>query len=116
MYLPIARWMRYKLYYDGKKVFDHIYDAQSESINLHECQILDYMVERALYIAMGKETEYKQKIKSRVEKLIPSAEEAGIIGRVLDLDRKLNEIFNNLKSIDKFAEQIEQKIILKLLI
>ncbi|BBH41932.1 unknown protein [Microcystis viridis NIES-102] len=110
MYLPIARWMRYKLYYDGKKVFDHIYDAQSESINLHECQILDYMVERALYIAMGKESEYKQKIKSRVEKLLPSEEEAGIIGRVLDLDRKLNEIFNNLKSIDKFAEQIEQKI------
>lgn len=110
MYLPIARWMRYKLYYDGKKVFDHIYDAQSESINLHECQILDYMVERALYIAMGKESEYKQKIKSRVEKLLPSEEEAGIIGRVLDLDRKLNEIFNNLKSIDTFAEQIEQKI------
>jgi len=30
MYLPIARWMRYKLYYDGKKVFDHIYDAHSK--------------------------------------------------------------------------------------
>ncbi len=110
MYLPIARWMRYKLYYDGKKVFDHIYDAQSESINLHECQILDHMVERALYIAMDKESKYKQKIKSRVEKLIPSAEEAGIIGRVLDLDQKLHEIFNNLESIDKFAEQIVTEI------
>lgn len=110
MYLPIARWMRYKLYYDGQKVFDHIYDAQSESINLHECKILDYMVERALYIAMGKETEYKQKIKSRVEKLIPSAEEAGIIGRVLELNQKLHEIFNNLKSIDGFAEQIVTEI------
>lgn len=110
MYLPIARWMRYKLYYDGQKVFDHIYDAQSESINLHECQILDYMVERALYIAMGKETEYKQKIKSRVEKLLPSEEEAGIIGRVLDLDQELHKIFNNLKSIDGFAEQIVTEI------
>lgn len=110
MYLPIARWMRYKLYYDGKKVFDHIYDAQSESINLHECQILDYMVERALYIAMGKETEYKQKIKSRVEKLLPSPEEAGIIGRVLGLNQELHKIFNNLKSIYAFAEQIDQKI------
>ncbi|MDB9392662.1 hypothetical protein [Microcystis aeruginosa] len=110
MYLPIARWMRYKLYYDGKKVFDHIYDAQSESINLHECQILDYMVERALYIAMGKESEYKQKIKSRVEKLLPSEEEAGIIGRVLDLDQELHEILNNLKSIDGFAEQIAGEI------
>jgi hypothetical protein len=110
MYLPIARWMRYKLYYDGKKVFDHIYDAQSESINLHECQILDYMVERALYIAMGKESEYKQKIKSRVEKLLPSEEEAGIIGRVLDLDQELHKIVNNLKSIDEVAEQIERKI------
>ncbi|NCQ90649.1 MAG: hypothetical protein GPI94_08580 [Microcystis aeruginosa LG13-03] len=110
MYLPIARWMRYKLYYNGQKVFDHIYDAQSESINLHECQILDYMVERALYIAMGKESKYKQKIKSRVEKLIPSAEEAGIIGKVLDLDQKLHKIFNNLKSIDGFAEQIVTEI------
>ena len=110
MYLPIARWMRYKLYYDGKKVFDHIYDAQSESINLHECQILDYMVERALYIAMGKEPEYKQKIKSRVEKLLPSAEEAGIIGRVLELNQKLYEIYNNLKLIDKFAQQIVTEI------
>ncbi|MDB9422353.1 hypothetical protein PN467_18015 [Microcystis aeruginosa CS-563/04] len=110
MYLPIARWMRYKLYYNGKKVFDHIYDAQSESINLHECQILDYMVERALYIAMGKEAEYKQKIKSRVEKLIPSEEEAGIIKRVLDLDQELHKIFNSLKLIDAVAEQIEQEI------
>jgi hypothetical protein len=110
MYLPIARWMRYKLYYDGLKVFDHIYDAQSESINLHECQILDYMVERALYIAMGKEAEYKQKIKSRVEKLMPSAEEAGIIDTVLELDKKLYEIFNSLNLIDSFAQQIVTEI------
>lgn len=110
MYLPIARWMRYKLYYNGKKVFDHIYDAQSESINLHECQILDYMVERALYIAMGKEAEYKQKIKSRVEKLIPSAEEAEIIGRVLVLAQELHDIFNNLKLIDGVAGQISTEI------
>ncbi|MBD2385022.1 hypothetical protein [Cylindrospermum sp. FACHB-282] len=110
MYLPIARWMRYKIYYGTTKVFDHIYDAQSESMNLHECQILDYTVERELYKAMGKWDEYKKKIKERVEKLIPTPEEADITERVLNLDAKLFEIFNNLKLIDNYAGEIVNKI------
>jgi len=49
LYLPIARWMRYRIYFRGHKIFEHIYDAQSQSMNVHECQILDFAVERAIY-------------------------------------------------------------------
>lgn len=120
MYLPIARWMRYKIYYDNVKVFDHIYDAQSESMNLHECQILDYTLERTLYEAISKMNNkmnnkdmmplYKQKIKERVEKLVPTQEEAEIMQKVLQLDQKLYLLFNNLKQIDAFSDEILGKI------
>ena len=95
LYYPLARWMRYKIYYKDTKIFDHIYDAQSQSFDFNECQILDYTVERAIYkgmqkvndnlkIKIGKEKEAKQqseyepydyymlKVIDRVERILPA--------------------------------------------
>jgi hypothetical protein len=52
-YWPVAKWMRYKLLIDNKKIFDHVFDAQSESMNVHECKILDHTVELLLYEALN---------------------------------------------------------------
>lgn len=50
--LPLAKWIRYKIYDksegDAKKIFDHIFDAQSESFNQHEGKILDYTLRRMI--------------------------------------------------------------------
>lgn len=93
-YLPIGRWMRYKIFYDGKKIFDHVYDAQSQSFNYHEAQILDYTLERILYQALQQyeknfqlKTEdtpetlsywqyYKRKTSDRVAALVPNEGQA----------------------------------------
>jgi hypothetical protein len=50
--LPLGRWMRYKIYYDGVRIFDHVYDCQSQSFDLREAKILDFTVERVLYEAL----------------------------------------------------------------
>ncbi|EPG75131.1 hypothetical protein LEP1GSC058_0061 [Leptospira fainei serovar Hurstbridge str. BUT 6] len=43
--LPTAHMMRYKVYHGGKKVFDHWYDAQSQSFDYYEFLILEEFVD-----------------------------------------------------------------------
>ncbi|EQA44559.1 hypothetical protein LEP1GSC050_4216 [Leptospira broomii serovar Hurstbridge str. 5399] len=43
--LPTAHMMRYKVYHGGKKVFDHWYDAQSQSFDYNEFLILEEFVD-----------------------------------------------------------------------
>jgi hypothetical protein len=108
MYLPIARWMRYKIYYDHKKVFDHIYDAQSESTNVHECKILDDTVERVLYKAIAATADEKRKA------LINLHYETTIVGRSLKfipdepLMEKFKETVNRQKKIDRLWSSKKQ--------
>ena len=49
---PLARMIHYRIFYDGEKCFEHYFDAQSESFDVHEARILDYTVELALYRAL----------------------------------------------------------------
>ena len=47
--LPLAKFMRYSITdKEDKMIFEHIFDAQSESLNQHECKILDYTVRRII--------------------------------------------------------------------
>lgn len=52
--LPIARWMRYKIYHDDVKIFDHVYDGQSESFDANEGNILKLAVEHAVAHALAR--------------------------------------------------------------
>lgn len=101
MYLPLARWMRYKLYFDGKKVFDHIYDAQSESMNIHECEILAQTVERVLYKAIGKWNDYKNKIKELSVNLVPIEEEFEWLKKIHTFSSTNDTDLNRIKEITK---------------
>jgi len=51
-YYPLGRRIRYRIFFDGKKCFEHLFDAQSESFDVNEGKILDYTVEYAIYKAM----------------------------------------------------------------
>lgn len=95
--LPLARRIRYRHYYNNQKVFDHIFDGQSESLDYNECQILDYTVERVLYIATGKKKEYNALIRARVQDLIPTPEEYECMKKTLDIINGLDEFTNNLE-------------------
>jgi len=102
LYLPLARWMRYKIYYDKRKIFDHIYDAQSQSFDYHEAQILDFTVERVIYYAMGLQNQYKQKILERVAGLIDKYKSEKVSDepsakRSKDLKSDLIDTYDNLK-------------------
>lgn len=52
-YYPLARWIRYKIYHKDQKIFDHIFDAQSQSFNYHEFKILKTTVERVIHLAIN---------------------------------------------------------------
>lgn len=51
--LPIARWMRYKIYHNDVKIFEHVYDGQSESFDANEGNILKLAVEHAVAHALA---------------------------------------------------------------
>lgn len=53
--LPIARWMRYKIYHEEVKIFEHVYDGQSESFDANEGNILKLAVEHAVAHKLGGE-------------------------------------------------------------
>ena len=94
-YLPLARWIRYKIYYGAKKAFDHIYDAQSRSFDYNEAQILDYSVEKALYFVMNKEKEYFQKLEQRGAEFILTEKESQQINKliaVVDEDAEIDRM------------------------
>ncbi|OJW69139.1 MAG: hypothetical protein BGO68_03510 [Candidatus Amoebophilus sp. 36-38] len=114
LYLPLARWIRYKIYYDNKKVFDHIFDAQSECLDYNECQILDYTVERALYMATGKEKEYKQLIKERIKNRIPNETEYKFIEEVLGvidgLDQEIKRLSQRIREEQRKYNALPQGI------
>lgn len=123
--LPIARWMRYKIYLDDDKIFDHVYDAQSQSFDYNEARILDYTVERIIYQAMGRKNiqvtrvekdapivmnawdYYKSKIADRLGDSIPNPEQ------ISDIDNAL-VVYGELKWIsvlDIGGDDVDQEII-----
>ncbi len=103
-YFPVARWMRYKIFYNDKKIFDHIYDAQSQSFDYNECQILDYTVERAIYEGMDKKSEYITKIIERGNNLLSTlSEDELFIDYLEQLVKKLKEIDEKRKKRENNA-------------
>jgi hypothetical protein len=66
--LPFAEYIRYKVYYrrDGKdiKIFDAMFDAQAESIDVVECRIIDYGVRAqiAQYVDVDAKNDGKEPI------------------------------------------------------
>jgi hypothetical protein len=54
LYYPLGQRVHYRIYYNGKKCFEHHFDAQSQSFDINEAKILDYTVEHAIYVAMAK--------------------------------------------------------------
>ena len=119
MYLPVARWMRYKLYYGETKVFDHIYDAQSESMSIHECQILEATVERVLFLAIYNDNnderkevinnEFLRRIKDRAtRKLIKDVEIAIKKFDKLTTSSSSSPSQDDLREVYKLSEQIKK--------
>ena len=83
MPLPIAQWMRYKIYYENpkdvhNKIFDHIFDAQSESFDANEFAILRNAVERAVAYAVGDDAiqAYNDRMTARLDKIRREAAES----------------------------------------
>ncbi|MCL2923187.1 MAG: hypothetical protein MGF17_00765, partial [Trichodesmium sp. MAG_R04] len=110
--LPLGRWMRYKIYYGEKKVFDHIYDAQSQSFDINEAKILDFTVERVLYQALADNTNgkdcydkeyyeflYRQKLIDRTVELVSNYGKKEN-GEILYKNALLSK-FSEIKEINK---------------
>jgi len=116
--LPLAQSMRYKHYYEGKKVFDHIFDAQNESICSLECKILDYTLEMNLYIGTDDWDGYKKVLENRVKKKLPSDKTLKEYKNIISYssDHKvatLNQKRKSIKSIDgdtKKMDAIKKKV------
>jgi hypothetical protein len=101
-YYPLGRFVRYRIFYDGKKCFEHQFDAQSESFDLNEAKILDYTVEHAIYSAIEKAGDqlrlvvgnkstnvsalefYENVLAGRLEKYLLTPEENKIIKEITD--------------------------------
>ena len=78
---PVAKTMRYKIYHklpNGRyqKLFDHQYDAQSESFNYHEFKILQYAVRRAISKALDN-TDFDEFIQSKQPNINSSPPKTG---------------------------------------
>ncbi|PJZ25684.1 hypothetical protein CH352_02465 [Leptospira hartskeerlii] len=71
-FLPVAQYIRYKLYYNDRKIFDHWYDAQSESFDYNEFLILEEFVDRKICTyANGMADRYKASVIARfIEQLL----------------------------------------------
>lgn len=91
IYLPLALTMRYKHYYNNTKVFDHIYDAQSESNSIFECKILDYTVRATLYNSVEKWNDYKEKIVTNAKEKLPETDELKQITEVLRINALIDD-------------------------
>jgi hypothetical protein len=50
---PVADMIRYKIYHNNVKIFDHLFDGQSESFDYNEFKILDHTVRVAVANATG---------------------------------------------------------------
>jgi hypothetical protein len=64
-YYPLGRFIRYRIFFDGFKCFEHLFDAQGESFDANEAGILDYTVEYAIYLRM-EEANVKLQLKPEV--------------------------------------------------
>lgn len=77
--LPLARFIRYRIFRNGSKLFDFSYDAQSESFDYNEFRILETTVDRALSQALhGNLDQYKKKVKEKLAKRFPDEAEGNI--------------------------------------
>ena len=111
LYQPLARWIRYKVYYDQEKVFDHLFDGQSHSLNVHECQILEFTLERVLYQALSRHKVtlpvqkedgtseavdayeyYQHQIIQRTQRLVPTETEGRLLEEVLAMCREVGNL------------------------
>lgn len=105
MYLPLARYMRYKIYYKNNKIFDHVYYAQSESFDHNECKILDRSVEYAIYKAIGQENKYKEKLKARLTGLVLKDDQVEAIRKFIRLNDLILDALSSLEALDNAYEQ-----------
>lgn len=103
IFLPVARWIRYKHFFKNKKIFDHIFDAQSQSFDYNEAQILDYTVERVIYRGMGLNKEYVDKLAERVLSIVPNVAVWEIIKALIKIDIGLEQ---EEKNFTQFLSQL----------
>jgi hypothetical protein len=105
---PLAKWIRYKLYIESqkekKKIFDHIFDAQSESFNLHEAKILDHTVRRVIAQSAEKDhlIQYIAKVNIELRKNILKIcqdKDKEVVGNIIDRILKQNFNTDNLGNV-----------------
>lgn len=65
----IARWIRYKIYHRDVKIFDHVFDGQSEGFDYHEYKILEATVRRVIAHAVSSVANYKDAEKTYAAKV-----------------------------------------------
>jgi hypothetical protein len=65
----IARWIRYKIYHRDAKIFDHVFDGQSEGFDYHEYKILEATVRRVIAHAVCSVANYKDAEKTYAAKV-----------------------------------------------
>lgn len=66
-FYPLGSVVRYKIYMNGKKIFDHSYNAQLESFDYNEFKILESTVRRVVAAAQGRSAEYVEYINHKAQ-------------------------------------------------
>ncbi len=115
-YYPLGRWVRYKIYHKGKKLFDHIFDAQSLSFNYHEYLILRETVTRVIYENIGLGKVYKQKLLDKIALILPEEKVQTAIGKTIEnLDeqtvqgKKYDGLFSTIKGdLDNLKKDLSE--------
>jgi hypothetical protein len=71
LYYPLGIFVRYKIYDEGKKIFDHSFSAQSESFDLNQFNILVHTVKRVIAVSKNAKDEFVEavnmKLKTRLQ-------------------------------------------------
>lgn len=86
---PLGNWVRYKLCHESsgvkRKIFDHIFHAQSQSFNYHEFQILETSVRRVIAFSTNTIEDYSAYITQqyREELRLMHPDNKSIIRRLL---------------------------------
>ncbi|MCB0572409.1 MAG: hypothetical protein KDC66_21725 [Phaeodactylibacter sp.] len=83
--MPLARYVRYRIFHNKKRVFDFVFDAQSESFDYNEFRILETTVDRVISHATNNSLGlYKKKIMEKLAK--KGVDEASITTLMQDYD------------------------------
>ena len=110
VYKPLGRWIRYKIFYNSELIFDHLFDAQSQSFSLHEAQLLDFTVEYCMYNAL------KNKVNIFDDKDVDCADAMSyyyklLIGRMRGLEYlNSKEIVKDVRNLMKATKNLGNKL------